>query len=149
MKKLVLIFAALALVGCAPRYGCYQKSVTRGMNGDIKKKSYIETYKAVIAGAIMDRVVNLDKWNGKECSLNVKFNGDGKVKEVNYISGDDKFCSAMADAIYSATFPAFTGKGYTGDHEIRFDFRPGGNAPLSPDDDLLGDLSAGRNAPRS
>ncbi|MBB1200953.1 cell envelope integrity protein TolA [Enterobacteriaceae bacterium 89] len=115
MKKLMLI-AILALVGCNGTQHSSAKASDGMTQVDDLLGSLNSTpngrddqspsgYAGKIKHAVDMKLIEPEKWRGKECTVRVVLQRNGSITQANAEAGDKDFCIAAVDAVKNAAIP--------------------------------------------
>jgi colicin import membrane protein len=95
-----IILVMLSLSACNSQYEdrIYPKPKHTGLP--------ITDYYHEITFAIFMKTIMSDSYNGKECSMYVTLNRQGKVTDIDNVEGFTPLCEAGMAAVFSAEIPA-------------------------------------------
>ncbi|MGK9174997.1 cell envelope integrity protein TolA [Yokenella regensburgei] len=104
----LFFIATLLLSGCTkvnshPRNEA--DDIITGMSAQDSNAELIK-YLSQIHRAVTQQMVDVDDREGKTCSLHIKLNPDGSLKDVQAISGDPGLCPVLISAMKHAQLPA-------------------------------------------
>lgn len=99
MRLIAIIFAALALAGCA-------HTAHKAPTPPVSKSTSLTGYAVELRGAVQNKMPPAETFAGKRCVLQIKMQRDGVINDVNEQGGDPALCEAALNAIKVAEIPA-------------------------------------------
>lgn len=110
-KIVMLVVVGSLATGCVPLHpsGCHKTTATGSCSsGRWDDQDEWGAQARAIRAAVNAKLVEPEKWKGRQCRLHIEFEQDGSASNISTSNGDKAYCEAVKSAAQNAKFPVFT-----------------------------------------
>lgn len=110
-KIVMLVVVGSLATGCVLLHpsGCHKTTVTGSCSsGRWDDQDEWGAQARAIRAAVNAKLVEPEKWKGRQCRLHIEFEQDGSASNISTSNGDKAYCEAVKSAAQNAKFPVFT-----------------------------------------
>lgn len=109
-KIVMLVVVGSLATGCVPLHpsGCHKTTATGSCSsGRWDDQDEWGAQARAIRAAVNAKLVEPEKWKGRQCRLHIEFEQDGSASNISTSNGDKAYCEAVKSAAQNAKFPVF------------------------------------------